>query len=299
LQNEEVVEISFDDRSSRKSLRGHFFRVAGPIGFVVVMLAALLAITAYSYYSNRRDALALSNDLLGVIERRIAGELQAFFVPIEDTVQLTTEVLRNAPFDIRDRALIEPFAFRLLANLPQVSNFIVADLKGNFLMVQKMADGAFHTKIIERTAGASRVTWIRRDTAGNVIDEETSADDSYDPRNRPWYKGAVNSRKLYWSDFYIFFTSQTHGITVSLPIIGKDDQVLGVFGLDVELKSVSTFLETLKIGRNGEAVIIDEEGYIVAHPEIKKMVKQQGDVFKPSKATCLSLFWRKNWGIRF
>jgi hypothetical protein len=194
--------------------------VAGPIGFVVVMLAALLAITAYSYYSNRRDALALSNDLLGVIERRIAGELQAFFVPIEDTVQLTTEVLRNAPFDIRDRALIEPFAFRLLANLPQVSNFIVADLKGNFLMVQKMADGAFHTKIIERTAGASRVTWIRRDTAGNVIDEETSADDSYDPRNRPWYKGAVNSRKLYWSDFYIFFTSQTHGITVSLPIIG-------------------------------------------------------------------------------
>jgi class 3 adenylate cyclase len=281
LQNEEVVEISFDDRSSRKSLRGHFFRVAGPIGFVVVMLAALLAITAYSYYSNRRDALALSNDLLGVIERRIAGELQAFFVPIEDTVQLTTEVLRNAPFDIRDRALIEPFAFRLLANLPQVSNFIVADLKGNFLMVQKMADGAFHTKIIERTAGASRVTWIRRDTAGNVIDEETSADDSYDPRNRPWYKGAVNSRKLYWSDFYIFFTSQTHGITVSLPIIGKDDQVLGVFGLDVELKSVSTFLETLKIGRNGEAVIIDEEGYIVAHPEIKKMVKQQGDVFKP------------------
>jgi class 3 adenylate cyclase len=281
LRSEEVVEVSFGDPGSRRRLRGHLLRVVGPIGFVVVMLAALLAITAYSYYSNRRDALALSDDLLGVIERRIAGELQAFFVPIEDTVQLTTEVLRNAPFDVRNRALIEPFAFRLLANLPQVSNFIVADLQGNFLMVQKMADGAFHTKIIERTAGASRVTYIRRDTAGNVVDEETSADDSYDPRNRPWYKGAVNSRKLYWSDFYIFFTSQTHGITVSLPIIGKDDQVLGVFGLDVELKSVSTFLETLKIGRNGEAVIIDEEGYIVAHPEIKKMVKKEGDVYKP------------------
>ena len=281
MRSEEVVEVSFGDPGSRRRLRGHLLRVVGPIGFVVVMLAALLAITAYSYYSNRRDALALSDDLLGVIERRIAGELQAFFVPIEDTVQLTTEVLRNAPFDVRNRALIEPFAFRLLANLPQVSNFIVADLQGNFLMVQKMADGAFHTKIIERTAGASRVTYIRRDTAGNVVDEETSADDSYDPRNRPWYKGAVNSRKLYWSDFYIFFTSQTHGITVSLPIIGKDDQVLGVFGLDVELKSVSTFLETLKIGRNGEAVIIDEEGYIVAHPEIKKMVKKEGDVYKP------------------
>jgi hypothetical protein len=59
LKSEEVVEISSNDRGSRKSLRGHFFRMAGPIGFVVVMLAALLAITAYSYYSNRRDALAM------------------------------------------------------------------------------------------------------------------------------------------------------------------------------------------------------------------------------------------------
>jgi class 3 adenylate cyclase len=281
LKSEEVVEISSNDRGSRKSLRGHFFRMAGPIGFVVVMLAALLAITAYSYYSNRRDALALSDDMLGVIERRIAGELKAFFGPIEDSVQLTAEVLRNTPFDIHNRDLVESFAFKVLANLSQASNFIVADPQGNFLMVAKMADGSLHTKIIERTAGSSRVTWIRRDRQGSVIDEETSADDSYDPRNRPWYKGAVKSDKIYWSDFYIFFTSQTHGITVAIPIMGKEDELLGVFGLDIELKAVSAFLETLKIGENGEAVIIDEEGYIIAHPEIKKMVKKEGDVYKP------------------
>lgn len=281
MRSEEVVEVSFDDRGSRKFLRGPFFRVAGPIGFVVVMLAALLAITAYSYYSNRRDALALSDDLLGAIERRIAGELNAFFVPIEDAVQLTAEVLRNTPFDIHNRDLIESFAFKVLANLSQVSNFIVADPQGNFLMVAKMADGSLHTKIIERTRGSTRVTWVRRDPQGSVIDEETPADDSYDPRKRPWYKGAVESGKIYWSDFYIFFTSQTHGITIAKPIMGKDEELLGVFGLDIELKAVSEFLETLKIGENGEAVIIDQEGYIVAHPEIKKMVKKEGDVYKP------------------
>jgi len=281
LRSEEVVEVSFGDPGSRRRLRGRLFRMAGPIGFVVVMLAALLAITAYSYYSNRRDALALSGDLLGAIERRIAGELDAFLIPIEDTVRLTAEVLRNASSDIHKRDLIEPFAFRVLANLPQVSNFIVADPQGNFLMVAKMPDGSLHTKIIERTPEATQVTWIRRDTAGKVVDEEASADDSYDPRNRPWYAGAVNSQKMYWSDFYIFFTSQTHGATVSIPIIGKDDQLLGVFGLDVELKAISVFLETLKIGQNGEAIIIDEEGYIVAHPEIEKMVKKEGDVYKP------------------
>jgi hypothetical protein len=272
LRREEVVKLNFGDRSSRKSLWGHFFRVAGPIGFVFVMLAALLAITAFSYYSNRRDALALSDDVLGAIERRIGGELNAFIMPLEDTVRLTANFLENTAFDIHNRDLLEPLALRVMANLSQVSNFIVADLHGNFLMIARQPDGSLHTKIIERTNGPTNVTWIHRDVAGSVIDEKTSVDDSYDPRNRPWYKGAVNSQEPFWTDFYVFFTSQTHGATISLPI---------VFGLDIELKEVSAFLETLKIGQNGEAIIIDEDGYIVAHPEIKKMVKKEGDVFKP------------------
>ena len=120
-------------------------------------------------------------------------------------------------------------------------------------MIARQPDGSLHTKIIERSAGAPQATWIRRDTEGNVVDEETSADDSYDPRNRPWYTGAVSREEPNWTDFYIFFTSQTHGATISLPIMGQSDKRLGVFGLDIELKEVSAFLETLKIGQNGEA----------------------------------------------
>jgi class 3 adenylate cyclase len=281
LKSEEVVKLSFGDRSSRKSRWGHFFRVAGPIGFVIIMLAALLAITAFSYYSNRRDALALSDDVLTAIERRIAGELDAFLTPIEDTVRLTATVLENTSFDIRNRDRLEALAFGVLGNLSQVSNFLVADPQGNFLMIARQPDKSLHTKIVERTTGTTKVTLIRRDTSGNVVDEETSVDDSYDPRIRPWYEGAVNSQEIFWTDFYIFFTSRRHGVTISLPIIGEGDEPLGVFGLDIEVKEISSFLETLKIGQNGEAIIVDEDGYIVAHPEIGKMVKKEGDVFKP------------------
>jgi hypothetical protein len=245
------------------------------------MLAALLAITAFSYYSNRRDALALSDDVLTSIERRIAGELDAFLKPIEDTVRLTVNFLENTSFDIHNRDMLEQLGFKVLNNLSQVSNFIVADIHGNFLMIARQPDGSLHTKIIERNTQATQLTWIRRDREANVVDEETSVDDSYDPRNRPWFKGAVNRQEIFWTDFYIFFTSQTHGATISMPIMDQNNERLGVFGLDIELKDISAFLETLKIGENGEAVIVDEEGYIAAHPEIEKMVKQEGDVFKP------------------
>ena len=276
-----MVKVSLGDRASRKSQWGHFFRVAGPIGFTVIMLGALLAITAYSYFSNRRDALALSSEVLGAIERRIAGELVAFIAPIEDTVKLTANFLENTVFDIHNRDLLEPLAFRILNNLSQVANFIIADPQGNFLMIARQPDGSLHTKTIERSAGVPQVTWIRRDTEGSVVDEQTSVDDSYDPRNRPWYTGAVDSEEPNWSDFYVFFTSQTHGATISLPIMGENDERLGVFGLDIELKEISAFLETLRIGQTGEAIIVNEDGYIVAHPEIKKMVRKEGDVYKP------------------
>ena len=281
MRKEEVVDLRFKDRRSRKSLRGHFFRVAGPIGFVIIMLTALLAIVAYSYFSNRREALALSGEVLRAIERRIAGELDAFLMPIEDTVQLTANFLSNSSFDIQNRNQLEPLAFGILNNVSQISNFIVADTQGNFLMIARQPDESMHTKVIDRATGSPRVTWIRRDPAGNVIAEETADDDTFDPRNRSWFKEAVNRQEPYWSDFYVFFTSQTHGITISLPIMGQKDEQLGVIGLDIELKAVSEFLETLKIGENGVAIIIDEEGYIVAHPEIEKMIKKEGDVFKP------------------
>jgi adenylate cyclase len=277
----EVVSISHDNLSGGKDLRRRILRLLLPIGFAIVILAALLSITAYSYYSNRRDALALSDDLLRAIERRITKELEAFLGPIEDTVQLTAIFLENIPFDVSNRTLLEPLAFKVLANLSQISMFYVADTQGNFLMVQKMPDGSNNTKIIDRTQKGTQATWIRRDPSGNEIAVEKTIDDSYDPRNRPWYVGAVKSRKVYWTDFYIFFTDQKYGITVAIPIIGHDGQVLGVLGLDITLQKISEFLETLKIGENGRAIIVDENGRLVAHPEIQKMVKREGEVYKP------------------
>ena len=281
MQIREVVGISPDSLGSQNPLRRRLLRVIAPVGFVIVIMAALLSITAYSYYSNRRDALTLSEDLLRAIERRITKELETFVNPIEDTVQLTSVFLENIPFDVSNRTLLEPLAFKVLANLSQISNFYVADTRGNFLMVQKRPDGSNYTKIIDRTQKATEVTWIRRDPSGNEIAVEKTIDNSYDPRNRSWYIGAVKSRQVYWTDFYIFFTDQKYGITVAKPIIGPDDQVLGVLGLDITLQQISEFLETLKIGQSGRAIIINEDGELVAHPEIGKMVKREGEVYKP------------------
>jgi class 3 adenylate cyclase len=157
----------------------------------------------------------------------------------------------------------------------------VADTKGNFLMQKKMPDASIHTKRIEHTdATTPRVTWMRRNPRGEVVAVEDVTDDTYDPRVRPWYRGAITDRDLYWSDVYLFFTDQKPGVTASLPMITADGEIRGVLGLDIALEQLSAFLASLKIGRSGRAMIIDEAGHLVAYPDLARMFTRIGENFQ-------------------
>ncbi|MBC2711672.1 MAG: Cache 3/Cache 2 fusion domain-containing protein [Desulfosarcina sp.] len=91
----------------------------------------------------------------------------------------------------------------------------------------------------------------------------------FDPRIRPWYVGALEQKRLYWTQVYVFASSQHPGITVSTPVMDKNRSVSGVCAIDIDLSTFSRFLNTLKIGEKGYAYIIDnEQGRVIAHPEL-------------------------------
>lgn len=249
-------------------------RVFLPVGIVIAMLAVIIAIAVYAYQSNRRDALALSDDLLQALDQRIATEVDDYLGTAADMVELAAKVLEGSTFlDVREHVL-EPLAISALHGHQQLAIFSFADAQGNFLMLKRMSDGAVHTKIIEHRNGERQVRWIQRDADGQIKGVEEVPDDSYDPRVRPWYRGAVAARGLYWSDIYIFFTDQKPGVTVSLPLFSANDEVRTVLGVDIELEKLSAFLNGLEIGERGRAMIVDEKGRLVAYPEVERMLKE-------------------------
>lgn len=245
------------------------------------MIVAIAGIVAFAYHNNRKDALALSKDLLESLGRRIASEVHDYLNPASEMITLTVNIARDPSIGITRREEVEPLAKQILRNYPQLTIFSLADVNGNFVMQKKMPDGSIHTKIIDRTEKTTRVTWIRRDVDGNIIAEEKSEDDSYDARNRPWYQGAVKKNGVYWTDVYIFFTDQKPGITASMPVFEQTGELKGVIGLDIELEKLSAFLGNLEIGETGQALIIDAQGRLVAYHEIDRMIKKEGDQLKP------------------
>jgi two-component system, sporulation sensor kinase E len=94
----------------------------------------------------------------------------------------------------------------------------------------------------------------------------------FDPRIRPWYRGAVDTGDLHWTDVYLFASTQKPGITVSVPIYNDDAILQGVCGIDIDLSAFSRFLDGIEIGKEGFAYIFEKkQGRVIAHPGLVQL----------------------------
>jgi len=279
LQPKDLVDINMDYQARRQRLKHRLLRVIIPIAGVFLILASIMTITMVSYYNNRRDTLALSEDMLKALDQRIHSEADAYLMPASNLVRIGAETLRERLDEVWSPNRT-PLGLQVIKTYPQLSSFFAADPQGNFVMHKQNPDGTIDTKVIEREPSNVKVTWVRRNAADQVVATEISSDDSYDPRTRPWYEGAVQTRNLYWSDVYIFFTDQKPGLTVSYPMFSQDDQLIAVEGIDIKLEKLSAFLADLKIGKNGRAMIVEDNGTLVAYPELGRTFKRSGDTLE-------------------
>jgi adenylate cyclase len=281
LRPKELVDINLDTKTRRQRLKRRLLRVIVPVGCVLFMVATILSISAYSYHINRRDTLALSDNLLKSLDHRIAAQVREYLVSASEMVGLAADVVEEPSFGIDNRSDIEVLGIPILHAYPQLTTFLVANTKGDFLMLKKMPDGSIDTKNIELSEAGRRVSWTRRDNQNKILKVEESVDDTYDPRLRPWYVGAAEAQGIFWTDSYIFFTDQSPGITVSMPVFDQDQKLRGVLGVDLILAELSTFLASLTIGVHGRALIIDEHGRLIAYPETDRILKDVGGELQP------------------
>lgn len=215
-----VVDVSVDPLDERHRRRRALLRIGIPIGGVALMIAAILFIAFYADRANRNGALALSNDLLVMLEDRIGIEVSAYLEPAARAVRILRDTLHDGALGDQ-LPLVESLASSLLREIPQIANLNFADENGNFVLVRSGRDGGIDVKLVENAPGPRRVTWIHRNAAGEETGREEDPTDTYDPRTRPWYEGALANDQPYWTGIYIFFSQRVPGITASAKYVTK------------------------------------------------------------------------------
>src|SRR5262245_26345980 len=275
-----VVDIAEDVVAVRRRRRHALFRLGIPILGVALVIAAIFVIALFNYTANRRGVLALSDDLLDTLDAQIAEQVGAFLNPSERTLRIMRAVAADVPMTER-RASDERYAISVLKVLPQIAAVYVGDSTGNFMMVQRQDDGV-QTKQIINQPGARHVFLIDRNATGEEVARREDPTDAYDPRTRPWFKGALATDDVFWTGIYIFFSDHKPGITVSSRV-QEPGGIDRVFGVDVTLDELSRFLSSLEIGKEGRALIMDGDGRMIAVPNSEAVIKPVGDAFVPPK----------------
>lgn len=91
---------------------------------------------------------------------------------------------------------------------------------------------------------------------------------NYDPRIRGWYKNGLAATDVGYSEVYE--SAMTKELCVSLvKKIVRNGQVIGVAGLDIDIKDFQAVAQGIHIAKTGYAFILDEKGNFLYHPLYK------------------------------
>ncbi|MFC1522521.1 cache domain-containing protein [Elusimicrobiota bacterium] len=249
--------------------------------FVTLLVITVSATTWYMHSSNTKAFLKLSEELMGHVTKLVIEKTVNYLEPAAITAEMGSRIIRDQKLNLTANPGLESLATEILTTYPQLAMYNIGDEKGNFLMPKRKPNGTISTKIINRNIKPATVAWIHRNAQGKVIEIDKSTNVKFDPRQRPWYKGAKTLMGTYWTGIYIFFTDQVPGITASYPIISSKGKFLGVIGLDIELGEVSNFLKSLKISKNARVMIVNDKKEVIAYPDISKISKIEDGKYRP------------------
>ncbi len=240
---------------------------------------AIIVIVLSSYLTSERVLLDHARELLKDVGTNTIAHSLGFLEPAQGAAELAARLAENRIVASENRQLLEQLLFQQLQITPQFAGVFYGDQEGNFVYVMRSdGPGPFRSKIIAQNGTTRTTELIWRGNDYSIAESRPDPDDTFDPRLRPWYQLAQKESVAVWTDPYIFFSSQTPGITIAAPVFEADGQLQGVVGVDIEISAISDFLANLTIGDNGAALIINRNGDVIAHPrpELLKAANADG-----------------------
>lgn len=111
-----------------------------------------------------------------------------------------------------------------------------------------------------------------QDNGGYLQYPAENRNNNYDPRERPWYKNALNSDEIVYTDINITTNGQ-----LSLAATKKvkvNNKIIGVLNCGISLDHIAELSQKYKNGNNGFVIILDKKGTIISHGNNEELVSK-------------------------
>lgn len=233
-----------------------------------LQFVAITVVVFSSFLTSEKVLLEHARHLLSDVGTNTIEHSKGFLKPARGAAELATRLAESQVIASDNFVQLEKLLFQQLQISPQFAGVFYGDQAGNFVYVMRSkGPGPFRTKVVRQGDDGRTTDLIWRNNSYVAVENWQDPQDTFDPRTRLWYQSASEKLTSIWTDPYIFFTSQTPGITAASPVFDASGDIQGVVGVDIGIEAISEFLSRLNIGDSGNAMILNSNGDVIAHPD--------------------------------
>lgn len=225
--------------------------------FVLLMITAGGVVAVLSYQRGYASVDVLTQRLVAEVDDRIQTHIHGFLEGPAIINQFNVDDFTDGRFGLKDLGYIERSFFKLFRQF-DVRSVFVGFADGRGAAVFHLDDATFQSRILEYPPNRQFFSLDSKGARLNLVKEE-----AWDPRKRPWYLGALKKEGVVWSSVYTF-TDNVPGITASQAFYDEAGRLVGVVGVDLDLKFISNFLKNIDISPGGRVFIVDDKGFLLA-----------------------------------
>lgn len=272
MSSDEIVDPTVQNDASVRRVLLHLVL---PFAALVLVVGAIAAIGLHSYRSTRAGVVALTHELLGAVQQNISQEVSDYIMPAMAGNIIASGMIAHAPPQVADR-VFNSYGAAMLQSVPQLQSFYLGDEDGHFRLITRGPDGKNQERTTFELHDGKEVYHREFYTDDGVKTGEQYTDATgYDPRKRPWYANTDGKTDIQWTQPYLFASARQFVMTSSLRFRASNGHTY-VFATNISLNELSGFLDHLKVGKTGNAIILDSKGRVIAGRNIMQQAEAAG-----------------------
>jgi len=259
---------------SESAARGPTMRRSLLRTLVVLVAVVCAGMATIVILGARRHVVRLSREFVARATMGVENDLERFFSAVRSNLLVAHDWGEGGLLDPTDCQNMNRRFIPVLERNPQVTSMMVARDDGVEWMLLRTPDG-WSNRLTRREEWGQRTQWYSWGDVETMVDVEWR-DSEYDPRRRPWFRGALaagDATRPTWTAPYTFFTTRDPGITASMRFDVKAtasrsilDPHTYVVAFDVMLLDLSRFTATMDVTENGLASVLTEDGRVLGLP---------------------------------
>ncbi|RKD32308.1 methyl-accepting chemotaxis protein [Thermohalobacter berrensis] len=207
---------------------------------IIVLMVLVTMLTVFLGYNNFKDGQTILAEELKVTSSETVEQVVNVTDVFMDSVEKTVNILSS-----------DPNVQQVLVN-PDSRTWMMETFKG-----------------IKDSDENIMNIYIGTQTGQMFIYPEQDLGDDYDPRTRPWYKAAVETDGIIWTEAYKDAGSGKLVVSVAKPVYNERNygEFVGVVSIDISLDTLTNVVNNIKLGEKGYLALTDSKGITMAHPD--------------------------------